>query len=487
MATLTQTLRPAQNCKAHEKPDFLSEYHEEDHNIQSQLVRHHPLGVRPSGNALTSDQDLSLSMGSLGRIPDSLLLVLFEWLDQDALLQLAQTCRGLFAFSMYDQLWREFALSQSVNDVKWRGSWRASLLGKHSKLPKIDCRHLFSDALYRPFQCTHMSLSIFAASIPKRNLISKLINLSNDQFISEWSNRPFILTEPVKTWQVYHSWNEKSLLEKYAAVRFRAEAVDWTLENYISYMNDNSDESPLYLFDRSFVTKMGLTVGEGGAYVPPDCFQEDLFTLLGDLRPDHRWLIIGPERSGSTFHKDPNATSAWNAVIRGSKYWIMFPNSVMPPGVYVSEDQSEVTSPLSIAEWLLTFHQEARQTMGCIEGICGPGEILHVPSGWWHLVVNLEPSIAITQNFVPRSHLSAAINFLKNKPDQVSGFSSTVQNPYAVFMERLKAERPDLYSSVQERSDRKRKWANIVDTSDTDGAERGGFCFGFGEDDLEAE
>ena len=71
--------------------------------------------------------------------------------------------------------------------------------------------------------------------------------------------------------------------------------------------------------------------------------------------------------SGSTFHKDPNATSAWNAVITGSKYWIMFPSSSTlppPPGVFVSADQSEVTSPLSIAEWLLGFHAEARRTPG---------------------------------------------------------------------------------------------------------------------------
>lgn len=42
-------------------------------------------------------------------------------------------------------------------------------------------------------------------------------------------------------------------------------------------------------------------------------------------RPDHRWIIWGPRGSGSTFHKDPNATSAWNAVIKGAKVggWVV--------------------------------------------------------------------------------------------------------------------------------------------------------------------
>ena len=75
-------------------------------------------------------------------------------------------------------------------------------------------------------------------------------------------------------------------------------------------MNNTVDESPLYLFDRSFVDKMDIKIGEehGGEYWIPECFGEDLFAVLGSQRPDSRWLIVGPKRSGSTFHKDPNAT-----------------------------------------------------------------------------------------------------------------------------------------------------------------------------------
>lgn len=98
------------------------------------------------------------------------------------------------------------------------------------------------------------------------------------------------------------------MLRKYGDVSFRAEAVDWPLQTYVEYMNDNQDESPLYLFDRSFVEKMDVRVGRDGQYWAPGCFGEDLFSVLGAQRPDHRWLIVGPEKSGSTFHKDPNAT-----------------------------------------------------------------------------------------------------------------------------------------------------------------------------------
>lgn len=287
------------------------------------------------------------------------------------------------------------------------------------------------------------------------------------------------------------NWSIDTLLDNYGQTSFRAEAVDWPFSTYHEYMKENHDESPLYLFDRKFAEKMDITVGHeaDAAYWRPECFGPDFFEVLGQERPAHRWLIVGPRRSGSTFHKDPNATSAWNAVIEGSKYWIMFPPTAQVPGVYVSKDSSEVTSPLSIAEWLLTFHEEARQLPECVEGVCQQGEILHVPSGWWHLVVNLEKGIALTQNFVPQSpslhHLSEAISFLRDKADQVSGFKQDIESPFELFAERLKETYPDALEKALELADKKngkkRKWDDAVAVKSDEPAT--GFSFGFSVDD----
>lgn len=360
---------------------------------------------------------------------------------------------------------------------------------------RISCDNVYSDVLHRPFACSNIHLSTYADNIPKANQIRRFKNLTYDKYADSWTETPFILTECIQEWPVYSKWSIPTLLEQYADVDFRAEAVDWKFSRYCDYMNNTRDESPLYLFDRKFAEKMDLKVGhdEGAAYWKPDCFGPDMFELLGKERPAHRWMIIGPQRSGSTFHKDPNGTSAWNAVIQGSKYWIMFPPSADVPGVYVSKDSSEVTSPLSIAEWLLTFHTEARQTPGCIEGICEAGEILHVPSGWWHLVVNLENGIALTQNFVPKSPslklLSEAIGFLRDKADQVSGFEDSVENPYQLFEDRLKQSNPDMLDRalkiLDKANGKKRKWDDVLATDDVSQEGAGGFSFGFGGGDLE--
>lgn len=356
----------------------------------------------------------------------------------------------------------------------------------------MDCSNVFSDVLHRPFVCSHVSLRHYTQHIPTANEIDRFPDLSHEEFADKWSKKPFILTECIQAWPVTRLWSLDSLLAQFADVVFRAEAVDWSFATYCQYLRNNQDESPLYLFDRKFAEKMSLTIGkeDGAAYWKPDCFGPDLFELLGAERPAHRWLIIGPERSGSTFHKDPNATSAWNAVIQGSKYWIMFPPSAAVPGVYVSKDSSEVTSPLSIAEWLLEFHAEARTLPGCREGICNAGEILHVPSGWWHLVVNLEDGIALTQNFVPESHLGGVLSFLKDKADQVSGFEDDVSDPYSLFVERLREERPELLEQgLKQLAEKKRRWDTLVADEelpeDQPQKKSAGFSFGFGYGDDE--
>ncbi|XPS70281.1 hypothetical protein M3J09_002509 [Ascochyta lentis] len=476
--------------------------HDDDEEEVTTAVPAHPLGIKPAGNALTATENIKARCGSFARLPDELLNHILESFDADALIRLGSTCRALYAFTRLDELWRALFVGSPPDNFTWRGTWRATFLNTPAEnVTTIPCNNLFSDVLYRPFQCAHTNLKPYATNIPPANAIARLPDLTAEEYSTHWTNKPFILTEPVKQWPVYNTWTPSYLLENYGSTKFTAEAVDWPLSTYLSYMTNNSDESPLYLFDRAFASKTNIPLtGPNAAYWTPPCFGPDLFSALDSQRPDSRWLILGPRGSGSTFHQDPNATSAWNAVLTGKKYWLLFPPTTLttspPPGVLLNDDASEITAPLSIAEYLLTFHALARLHPGAQEGICAAGELLHVPSGWFHLVLNLSPSLALTQNFVPEARLVDVLAFLRDKREQVSGFEDVVADrAYEVFLERAGEAFPRLLEKgvrELERRDeergRKGRWEVLTKGS---GGEEGsggrGFSFGFAGDDSDAD
>ncbi|KAA8896143.1 phosphatidylserine-specific receptor PtdSerR [Sphaerosporella brunnea] len=453
-------------------------------------IQPHPLLIKPSGNAFTSESNLrDTSCGLFALFPDELILQVLGYLSEDELNAVGATSKGMYGFSRAEELWKSLFIESPAckEHFTWRGTWRRTVLNlSETSEARIALPNLFSDALYRPFHMSQVPLGPFVSRIPLQNQILRFSDMSAEEFNTKYSNTPFVLTSPVKDWPGFGEWTYKTLVSKYGDIKFRAESVDWRLRDYVAYMENQSDESPLYLFDRAFVEKTNSEMEAG--FTVPDCFGKDFFEVLGSDRPDRRWMILGPERSGSTFHKDPNATSAWNAVVEGEKYWIMFPPDSPPPGVFVSEDQSEVTSPLSIAEWLVGFHKVARRIPGCVEGICKAGEILHVPSGWWHLVVNTQPSLALTQNFVPTTRLPAALEFLDKQRHSISGFNcERVKDPYALFVQRMEEQYPGELKKAMEaleaKYNRKTKWEMLVE--DKKGSS-GGFSFGFaGGDDSD--
>ena len=140
---------------------------------------------------------------------------------------------------------------------------------------------------------------------------------------------------------------------------------------------------------------------------------------------------------------DPNCTHAWNCSVLGRKRWLMLPPGPPPAGVFASADGGSVAQPVSLIEWYLNFYNETRRTRGndLVEFTVGVGDVVFVPSGWWHAVLNLDECVAVTQNYVAQqTNLARALAFFKHKPDQVSGVPAhRKQGFYAEFSAALAA------------------------------------------------
>jgi hypothetical protein len=108
--------------------------------------------------------------------------------------------------------------------------------------------------------------------------------------------------------------------------------------------------------------------------------------------------------------------------------------------------------------------------------------MLTIKRNRYHLVLNLEPSIAITQNFIPRKRVGAVLHFLRDQKQSISGFSDDIENPYELLVERLNEADSNLLQEGLEQLDRlgtssKGKWEKLREEEDD-----GGFSFGFGGD-----
>ena len=210
-------------------------------------------------------------------------------------------------------------------------------------------------------------------------------------------------------------------------------AVYVKLKYYVRYLLLNDDDSPLYVFDSSFADREG-TRALRRDYALPAYFTDDLFKLVGERRrPPYRWWVLGPERSGSYIHIDPLGTSAWNALLTGHKCWALFPPAT--PKEVVAPKHAGGREAISwwrhVYPTLVHAADPAHRPMTVIQR---PGETVFVPGGWWHVVLNLDVAMAVTQNFSTSARFDAVWRITRRARPKMSG----------KWLEKLRLVRPDL-------------------------------------------
>jgi len=279
----------------------------------------------------------------------------------------------------------------------------------------------------------------FKATCPQQIERRSAKELSLETFVEEYEKpgKPVIITDAIGAWSAMKNWTSEQLLKDYGDVKFRTGGgFRITLNNYFNYLKTQQEAVPLYLFDQNFAYNAKPMLSD---YNIPDYFAEDLFKLVGEIeRPPYRWILVGPPRSGAPFHIDPRGTSAWNAVIRGTKRWALYPPHVQPQGV--GPDDSEYYDAPYPIKWYTEYYPFLKKEEMPLECLHGEGEVLFIPSGWWHQVYNLDNlTIAVTHNFASTANFSrVARDLVKDKDDF-----------YELFKRKLKEQRKDLYDILQ--------------------------------------
>ncbi len=282
-------------------------------------------------------------------------------------------------------------------------------------------------------------------------------------------HKPSVLTGLLDEWPAYNmsnvpgkSWSLEDLAARTVGTRVSLDggpsfarqsmcAGKASLKDYQRYAENASDgdSAPLYVFDPNILGHASTFCDDGSlvrdAFGTPPCFSHDAGAAVCDekFRPlPPSWLLVGAVRSGTPIHDHPT-TVAWNALLVGCKLWCCFPPDVDERALLLNLDgyteggeEDEEDFDLSALEWFCRAGaggggeggRQLHESAAVI--VQRPGEVVFLPVGWFHVVLNVETSTALSMSLTLRRDLPSVLPlFLEaerefarwGQPDDVDG------------------------------------------------------------------
>ncbi|TYJ57249.1 hypothetical protein B9479_001982 [Cryptococcus floricola] len=164
--------------------------------------------------------------------------------------------------------------------------------------------------------------------------------------------------------------------------------------------NDINAARGLYVKDWHLMAEIeseGRGVGE--VYTVPECFRDDWLNPPYTPSPrathsesaststsDFRFTYAGPALTYTPLHRDVYGSYSWSANVVGRKVWWLFPPDRLDK---IKDKNGELYFDV----------RDLEDAGGAIKVLQQEGEIIFVPSGWHHQVLNIDFCISINHNF----------------------------------------------------------------------------------------
>jgi len=272
----------------------------------------------------------------------------------------------------------------------------------------------------RPYRgcCTRTDVPTLAEVEAADTTLERIsCNITREEFFLKYEvpRKPVMLVGCDADWPARTEWTYDTLAPRfYNESKWRArlggktedyEKIEWGV-----LANAMAENKPFYVFDQ-------LQHEEGkkleADYVDPLPMQGgNLYQQMNDRdiywAGPLRWFCVGKFGSGTKSHIDPFSSDAWNSLIRGHKWWIIYPEGVTDRDTFC-EGACSSEDPLT-RQWYGSVGVNAARTeypndKYAYHVLQKPGETIYVPDGIVHSVFNMDATVAVTRNYGSAANL----------------------------------------------------------------------------------
>lgn len=246
--------------------------------------------------------------------------------------------------------------------------------------------------------------------------------LTYDDFFLDYmvKNVPVVIRGATENWKCRQEWvdangqpNLPFLREKFGNgqafvhrkdMQTGQDQVEWCRFDAFLDHWESDEKDPWYWKDWHFVAEFS----EYGAYQCPVYFEDDWLNHYYDVTrrhsttrsermktSDYRFVYMGKKGTKTNLHTDVAKSYSWSANVCGQKKWLLLPPQYAGflqdrygQGTASTFDEDPTLYPNIGSAWnkALRVYQEA-------------GDIIFVPSGWYHSVENTKDTVSINHNW----------------------------------------------------------------------------------------
>ncbi|CAB3401573.1 unnamed protein product [Caenorhabditis bovis] len=180
------------------------------------------------------------------------------------------------------------------------------------------------------------------------------------------------------------------------------------LRDYLQNLDKNPQK---YLKDWHFQNDFGAADYKLHPFFARDFVNYENFAKESNpFGDDYRFVYFGFKGSWTKFHSDVVSSHSWSANVCGEKLWLM-----LEPG---KENLFKAATDSGFVEDLRE-HEDRWEEAGLMKFVQHAGEIVFVPTNWYHQVHNLTDAISINHNWMNCTNIEIVGEFLRRRERDV--------------------------------------------------------------------